>query len=191
MTVSLRMEKDEKIWIKASILGITLAKALITPERVSYYETLSNTYFDGDFSLLSDLLGTDINFEQTQAILLGQTIFSTDPKQFTSEVVNNKYRLEPKRQSRELLYSLLLNPDNFKVAGAVVDQPVEQRNLSVQYGPYQKIEGSYYPSEVVINAQEKDAVTRIEVMYRKIDLNVSVSFPFTIPNGYEQIELTR
>ena len=43
LTVSLRMERDQKIWIKASLLGITLAKLYITPEVVSYYETISNT----------------------------------------------------------------------------------------------------------------------------------------------------
>ena len=68
ITVSLRMEKDEKIWIKASLLGITMAKVLITPETVSYYETISNTYFDGDFRLLSDWLGTEIDFEKAQSI---------------------------------------------------------------------------------------------------------------------------
>ena len=40
ITVSLRMEKDKIIWMKASLLGITLAKAKITPQRVSYYETI-------------------------------------------------------------------------------------------------------------------------------------------------------
>ena len=69
LTVSLRMEKDQKIWIKASLLGITLAKLYITPEAVSYYETISNTYFKGDYSLLSEWLGTEIDFEKAQKIL--------------------------------------------------------------------------------------------------------------------------
>lgn len=191
MTVSLRMEKDKKIWIKASLLGITLAKVLITPERVSYYETISNTYFDGDFRLISNWLGTEVDFQKTQAILLGQTIFPTDGRAYKSQVVNNKYKLEPKRPIQNFIYSMLLNPDNFKVGSASVAQPSLNRLLTVNYGPYQKIEGSYYPSEVFINSSEGDSKTKIEVSYRKIDLNVSVSFPFNIPDGYEQIDLGR
>ena len=191
MTVSLRMEKDKKIWIKASLLGITLAKVLITPERVSYYETISNTYFDGDFSLLSKWLGTEVDFEKTQAILLGQTMFNMNKSSYTSEVVNNKYKLSPKRQLENVIHSLFLNPDNFKVASATLSQPRANRMLTVNYGPYQQIDGAYYPSEISINSKEGDSRTKIEVTYRKIDLNVSVSFPFDIPQGFEPIDLGR
>src|SRR5699024_7139863 len=68
ISVNFRIKKDEVIWAKASILGITIAKVYITPQSVQYYETIGKTYFDGDFSLLSDWLGTEINFEQAQNI---------------------------------------------------------------------------------------------------------------------------
>ena len=37
--------------------GIPMAKALITPTRVSYYEKINNTYFDGDYSILTKMIG--------------------------------------------------------------------------------------------------------------------------------------
>jgi hypothetical protein len=43
---NLRMEKDKTIWITATLLGIPLVKALITPEKVSYYEKINETYFE-------------------------------------------------------------------------------------------------------------------------------------------------
>lgn len=190
MTVSLRMEKDKNIWIKASILGITLAKVLITPDRVSYYETLSNTYFDGDFALLSDLLGTDINFQQTQAILLGQSIFGMEGSDYNVQVVRNRYNLRPKNQLQNFMHSLFLYPENFKVASASLSQPQDQRLLTISYESYQQLEGSYYPSQVSLVATELDTQTRIEIDFRKIDLNVSLNFPFTIPEGYEEIEVS-
>src|SRR5690606_29045343 len=55
-TVTLRIEKDKVIWMSAP-LGI--ARVMITPQRVSFYDKLNNQYFDGDFSLLSDFLGTE------------------------------------------------------------------------------------------------------------------------------------
>jgi hypothetical protein len=191
ITVSLRMEKDKKIWIKASLLGITLAKVMITPDNVSYYETLSNTYFDGDFALLSDWLGTEVDFEKTQAILLGQTMFNLNKNNFTSEVVNNQYKLLPKVQLDNFIYNLFLNPDNFKVASASVAQLSQDRMFTVHYGPYQKMGNGYFPSEVSIHTSEGDSRTRIDVTFRKIDLNVDVSFPFNIPQGFEQIDLGR
>ena len=42
-TVNLRMEKDKTIWIGAT-LG--LARAMITPDRVQFYDKINNQYFD-------------------------------------------------------------------------------------------------------------------------------------------------
>ena len=188
VTVSLRMEKDKTIWIKASLIGITLAKVLITPDRVSYYETISNTYFDGDFELLSQWLGTDIDFEKAQAILLGQSIFDLNATGYKCSVIQNKYKLEPKSQSQNFIHSILLYPSNFKVASGTLSQPNDNRLLTINYNEYQTIEGLFFPSEIVINAKEKEKNTIYELKYRKIDLNVSISFPFTIPQGYEEIQ---
>ena len=189
MTVSLRMEKDKTIWVKASLLGITLAKVLITPDRVSYYEKLSGTYFDGDFRLLSNWLGPEITFEKAQAILLGQSIFSLDHRKYSGAVVQNKYRVLPDRQPTNFIHTLLLNPGDFKVSQGTLTQPIDDRKLTINYGDYQKIEDDFYPSDISILSTEADAKTTIEVNYKKIDLNVSVSFPFTIPSGYEEIQL--
>ena len=189
MTVSLRMEKDQKIWIKASILGITLAKVYMTANSVQYYETITNSYFEGDFSLISEWLGTEVDFRKTQAILLGQAIFDLDKGRYTSAVQDNQYFLQPKGQFEDLIYSLAIRPDNFKVAKTRVSQPVENREFYLEYGPYQKLDAGYFPSQVSIDAYDGSSNTRIEVTYRKIDLDVPLSFPFSIPSGYQQITL--
>ena len=192
ITTSLRIEKDAIIWIKASILGVTLSKILITPERVKFYETLSNSYFEGDFSLISDLLGTQINFDQVQRMLLGQSILDVKPKTVSVAPVvvgatqTSKYQISPKKQNLNYMLSMLLNPDNFMVHQEQISQPQAQRNLLVQYGPYQKIEDDYYPTQLGILALDGQQKTSIFIRYKKIDLNVSVGFPFNIPKGYTQ-----
>ena len=188
ITASLRIEKDKIIWIKASILGITLAKVLITPERVSYYETISNTYFEGDFALLSDLLGTEIDFKKAQDILLGQSIFNLDASNYKSEMIVGKLKLQPRRQTKNFIYTILLNTENFKVSAEMLSQPDDKRTLNVEYDDYRLVEGGFYPSVIEINASEKDSKTKIGLKFRKIDLNVNIRFPFTIPEGYEEIQ---
>ncbi|MCH2489938.1 MAG: DUF4292 domain-containing protein [Flavobacteriales bacterium] len=189
ITASLRMEKDKKIWIKASILGITLAKVLITPDKVSYYETIGNTYFEGDFTLLSEWLGTEINFNKAQAILLGQSIFPFDAATYSATVANNKYKVQPKVQPQNFIHSIFLNPENFKVASESLSQPYDDRLLSIRYASYQTLEAGSFPSEIDIDATEAGSKTKIQLNYKDIDLNVSIGFPFTIPEGYTAIEL--
>lgn len=189
ITVSLRMEKDKKIWIKASLLGITIAKVLITPTSVSYYETIGNTYFEGDFALLGEWIGTPINFQQAQNLLLGQSIFTLNPSEYSAAVFQNKFKIQPKQQPQNFIHSLFLNPDNFKIASETLSQPKDDRLLSIRYGDYEKIEGQFYPSTILIDTSEKGSKTKIEMNYKKIDLNVAISFPFDIPQGYEKIDL--
>ena len=52
VNLSFRMEKDKAIWMSASILGFPVAKVYITPNSVSYYEKVTQSYFDGDFCFL-------------------------------------------------------------------------------------------------------------------------------------------
>lgn len=188
VTVSLRMEKDKRIWVKASLLGITGAKMLITPTSVQFYETIDNTYFEGDFELLSKWLGTDIDFEKAQAILLGQSIFSLNSNNYKVAIANNKYRLTPKKDLGPFVFSLLLNPDAFKVSEEIISQPTENRRLKIRYEPYQIIEKDRYPTKVFIDVDDKGEKTKIEIEYRKIDVNANVGFPFKIPKGYKKIE---
>lgn len=189
LTVSLRMEKDKKIWIKASILGITLAKVLITPDKVQYYEKIGGTYFDGDFSLLSNWLGTEIDFEKAQNILLGQAIFDLPNWPYNSEIVNNEYKLTPQKEYDLFLHFLTLKPDTFKIASEDVIQQNEGRRFQVFYGDYQHIEKQIFPKDISIKASENERLTEIDIDFRKIDLNVSVKFPFTIPQGYDELIL--
>ncbi len=189
ITVSLRMEKDKNIWIKASILGITVAKALITPTSVSYYETVGGTYFEGDFGLLGEWLGTPINFQQAQNLLLGQSIFTLNPSEYKSEVFQNKFKIQPKQQPQDFIHSIFLNPENFKISSATLSQPNDERLLSLRYGDYQNIDGQFYPSTILIDTSEKGSKTKIEFNYKKIEVNANVSFPFEIPQGYEEIQL--
>ncbi|MAP81774.1 MAG: deoxyuridine 5'-triphosphate nucleotidohydrolase [Aequorivita sp.] len=189
ITVSLRMEKDKKIWIKASILGITIAKVYITPSQVSYYETIGNTYFEGDFTLLGDWLGTPINFQQAQNLLLGQSIFALNAKEYNSQLFQNKFKVIPQQQPQDFIHSILINPENFKIAAETLSQPRDNRLLSIRYGDYQLIDNQFLPTNIFINTSESGKKTAIEINYRKIDLNARVSFPFKIPEGYEAIQL--
>ena len=45
VTAEIKIKKDEIILVSIRILGITMAKALITPEKVQYYEKINSNYF--------------------------------------------------------------------------------------------------------------------------------------------------
>jgi len=185
VNVSLRMEKDKVIWMSAP-LGVV--KAHITPNKVSFYNKLQNEYFDGDFSYLSDLLGTELDFEKVQNLLLGNAVLDLRREKFDSEVYNGNYQLKPKK-ARELFKILFqLEPKNFKIAAQEISQPENARHLQARY-TYQDISGKILPEDIKIVAEEKGELTTIDLNFRNLELNKSMTFPYKVPNGFDKITL--
>lgn len=185
VNVSLRMEKDKVIWMSAP-LGVV--KVHITPNKVSFYNKLQNEYFDGDFSYLSNLLGTELDFEKVQNLLLGNAVLDLRKEKFNSEVYNGNYQLKPKK-ARELFKILFqLEPKNFKIAEQEISQPENARQLMAKY-TYQDISGNVLPEEVKIIAEESGDLTTIDLSFRNLELNKPMNFPYKVPKGYDKITL--
>lgn len=187
VTVSLRMEKDKKIWISASLL-IPLAKVLITPEKVSYYNKIDKTYFEGDFSLLSNWLGTELNFQQIQSALLGESLFSLTDEKHTATVYEKSYLVQPKEQLALFERLFLINPGHFKIDSQELTQQQEGRILLMNYKEYQEVKKQVFPKKLNIVAVDKNEERTLDIDYRSISLNQELSFPFKIPSHYEAIE---
>ena len=64
LKASLRIAKDSAIWMSISKLGFPIGKLLITPTRVQFYEKINKSYFDLDFSFVSNLLGTEFDYNK-------------------------------------------------------------------------------------------------------------------------------
>jgi hypothetical protein len=181
VTVSLRMKKDEAIWVSAP-LGIF--KAYITPKRVSFYNKLEGEYFDGDFAYLSNLLGYEMDFGKVQNVLIGNTVLDLRDEKYASTIEEEGYFLRPKQQ-RELFKILFsLEPQNFRVKSQQISQPEKDRFLKLDYG-YQNIASKIAPSEVNIEAVSEDGVRVIGLDFRNIEFDRKLNFPYKIPKGFK------
>ncbi len=185
-TISLRMEKDKTIWMSAPF---SMAKVLITPEKVSFYNKLDNTYFDGDFELLSDFVGTELDFDKVQNILLGEALYDLKKEEFVASTFEKSYLLQPKNQRDLFEIFYLLNPSHFKMDSQQFAQPNENRILQIDYKNYQKVDKQKLPQTIKIIAVEKFDETIIDLEYRSVALNEKIRFPFRIPSGYKEIEI--
>lgn len=189
LNANIRMKKDEIIWITASVLGVTVAKALLTPDSVSVYESISKSYFEGDYTLIRDWLGVDLNFQQAQALLLGQATVELKPNAIYKSTADNKYILEPKVHNPSYKQSLAIYPHNFKIANQTIEKFGQRRIFTLNYGAYQKIENSYYPIDINFQNIDNDKIMRLHLHVRKVDVNPKLSFPYRIPSGYKQMQI--
>ncbi|WP_178991243.1 DUF4292 domain-containing protein [Winogradskyella schleiferi] len=185
-TFSLRMKKDKVIWLSAT-LG--MARMMITPEKVRFYNKLDNEYFDGDYKLLSDVVGVDLDFMKVQNILLGQSIYDLKDEPHQVSVNGNSYAISPKDQNAIMELFYLINPSHFKMDSLQLQQQLKKRMLQVDYSSYQEVKKQIIPENIRIIAVDDTDQVAITLEFKSVALDGEVRFPFNIPSGYKEIEI--
>lgn len=186
VSFSLRMEKDKVIWLSAT-LG--LARLKITPEKVQYYSKIDNEYFDGDYQLISDFAGVDLDFVKVQNLLLGHAIYDLENPQHQVSITESSYILKPKESDALLDILYLINPSHFKLDALELYQPQNRRMLQVDYKSYQEIEDQVLPKDIRIVAVDQTDEAAIALEFKSINLDKELRFPFKIPAGYKEIQV--
>jgi len=186
LTVSMKMKKDEVIWLRGTKL-ITVFKAEITPTKVRYYSSVFKNSFEGDFSMLKELLGVEINFEQLQNLFLGQALQDvTEDKQEVS-VMNNRYVLNPEQQA--MLYDIFytINPMHYKLDHQSIVNEAKGLRLDITYPNYNLVNSVVFPTAIEIKAKDKKRVTAIDLLYRSVVFDTDITMSFNIHNGYKKL----
>lgn len=187
INADIRIKKDETIWINLKFFGIPMAKALITPTRVSYYEKVNNTYFDGDYSVLTRMLGTDLDFQKVQNLLLGRPIDNLTKEDFIAEIADNLFQLKSKNKT-DIEKAFSFETANYLLKKQFINQTSKNRNVMVNYPSFTNQDNMFLPTGVSILANQQDQV-KIDIEYKKITFNESLSYPYSIPDGYSQIKI--
>ena len=185
VTAEIKIKKDEKILVSIRVLGITMAKALITPNEVKYYEKINGTYFEGDYQSLSQWLGTDLDFNKIQNILIGQPIDDLTKGNYSFTETDNFYKLNTVEDKTEK--SFFFEAAHFLLKKQEISQPEKERSFEVNYPNFQDFATGIFPANLTINAFQKNGKTTIIVDYNSITFNEDLTFPYSVPDGYDRI----
>jgi len=189
VTIKLRLEKDKTIWMSATKLGIPIAKIVITPYKVRFYEKIRKTYFEGSLASLTKYIGKKLDFKEFQNVLLGQSVLNLKRGKYISKIAQNKYQLSPKKNKDFYAILFLLNPDNFKLNKQEIRNLGKDQKVSVMYPSYTNIEGEQFPAAINILAKDTNKNLSIFMNYNQVEFNRKLNFPFKIPKGYKKIIL--
>ncbi|UFH36205.1 DUF4292 domain-containing protein [Flavobacterium acetivorans] len=186
VTAEIKIKKDEQILVSIRFLGITMAKASITPTAVGYYEKIKGTYFEGDFSSLSQWLGTDLDYNKIQNLLVGEALDDLKEGKYTESLVEHLYRLDDvdNENTKKTFY---LDSDNFSIKKQEITQTAEGRMIQVAYANNKVFNEVVIPTSVMINTYQKKGKTEINLDYNTISFNEELSFPYSVPNGYKRV----
>jgi hypothetical protein len=186
VTAEIKIKKDEQILVSIRFLGITMAKALITPKSVSYYEKINGSYFEGDFSLLSQWLGTDLNYDKVQNMLLGRAVDDLRMGKYAESIVDQTIQLEDVLDSK-MKKSFFFDANTYLLKNQEIEQTSASRKIQIGYSNHTTYKEGTLPLSILINSLQVKGNTEINLEYNTVTFNEELSFPYAVPNDYKRI----
>jgi len=185
VTVTIRMKRDEKIWVSiTAIAGIEVARALITPDSVLARNNLQSLATKKPFSYLNTFTSKQVTFKMLQSILSGNTISDFMTDKTVIDLVGGVFTMSGNKSylNYRTTFNTLLKTSKIDMLDAKAGQ-----SLTVVYSDYQQLTDVLIPSVMKISALSGRKKTNIAFDFSKIERNVPLDFPFTVPNRFEVI----
>ena len=185
VTMNIRIEKDKKIWVSVTgLAGIEGVRAVITPDSLLMRNNLQKTFVQKPFSYIYGFTNKQVNFGLLQAILSGNTIdeFMTEKSNLDQE--SGVWALSG--NANDLAYKVLFNT-LLKPAEVNLNDAKNGQALKVVYGDYTQINNALFPSNLKLNSMAGAKKINIAIEFNKIDTNVPLTFPFSIPKNFERV----
>ncbi len=196
---TIRIKKDEAIYISLSpVLGIEIARAIVTPDTVKYLNRLESTYYIGHIGFINSMLRTSLDYNMLQAILVGNDFANYQTDSFTTSEEDGLIMLhDPKRQSlnnhpghQPLIFNhyLWVDPENHKIRKNLVTEKSVQRSIKAEYDNFQQIGGEKIPAKIDLMISDPGYHADLSLQYLRITLNEPQRMNFTVPSRYEPID---
>lgn len=185
VSVNIRIKKDEQIWVSiTALLGVEVARAVITPDSLLVRNNLQAVGLKKPFSYLNTFTSKEVTFKMLQAIITGNTIPELMSDQSGLNLNAGVFTLTGDKENLayRVLFNTLLKPSELNLNDARAGQA-----LKVVYSDYQQVTDALFPSVLKLNSLSGKKKTNITFDFSKIDRNVQLDFPFTLPKRFEII----
>ena len=185
-SLNLRVKHQEAIWISVTaILGIEVARVLITPNRIQIMNRLQNEYIDKPFDFLYQFTSQEFTFNEIEDLLIGNVMsFALNPN-VTAFGASSGFELQGKNM--DLDFSMLISQD-FQLTNAKFSQANIQQKLISNYGDYHEVSEQQIPRSIQILIDAPKLALDAVMNYNNVTLNTALELPFQVPTSYKQLD---
>lgn len=192
---TIRIRKDSAMVLSiAPVLGIEVARILITPGGVKMMNRLEGTYFEGDMGVINGMLNADLDYFMLQSILTGGDFphFSTDNFKLTQEEEriqlyspSRKRTGAPGMARTGIEQNIWLDKMTYSILQTAIYDRDANRSIQARYSGHTTVQGQAVPSELLL--MFIDAATRAElsVRYSRIAIDQPQQITYSVPDRYK------
>jgi hypothetical protein len=182
-TLNIRVSRDQKIWISiTAIVGLEVARALITPDSILVVNRFQNIYLKKPFSYVHRYAGKQVNFKTLQSLLVGNAI---------GELLNEDAKFTPEGSNtgvtgnlQGIVYKLLLGPD-MRVTQTNLSNQGAGQTLQVANKVFIQADNRVVPSQIDISSTAPGNKVLANLRYTTVEFDRVLEYPFNIPKGYQ------
>ena len=194
----IRIRKDSVIWISFSpALGIEMARLMITQDSVVFMNRIDKIFFEGDYQFVNRFLGTSVDFDMIQALVIGNDFQFYETSTFRAAVDGGEYRLSTTGRRKTvkmveedpvpLIQNIWLDPESFKISRVdMKEYGGDSKKLEVRYEDFVKLNDQRIPSKLsfLVTGDQKISLS---IRYTRTAHDEAVTFPFSIPSEYQRL----
>jgi hypothetical protein len=181
-TLNIRIANNKKIWVSVTaLLGIEVARAVITPDSVQIINRIQGLYVKKPFSFIYAYTNKQINYNMLQALLVGNAVPSL--LNDTTDYVGYNNNIVLSGNIQNIIYKLILDSD-MRVTQTNLSSESQGVSLQVSNNNFIQSGTQKLPSQIDIASVAKDKKIQVNLHYVKVDLNQVQEYPFSIPSSY-------
>ena len=185
VNMNIRVKKDAQIWVSiTAFAGIEVARALITPDSLIVRNNIQSVAIKKPFSYIYKFTSKQVTFKMLQSVIAGNTI--ADFVNDGSALEQNSGLFTLNGNKNDLGYRVLFNT-LLKTSELNMNDAKAGQALKVVYSDYQNITGALFPSVMTINSLSGRKRTNISFDFSKIERNLPLDYPFSVPKRFEII----
>ena len=196
-----RIRKDSVIWLSIyAVMNIEVFRVRITNDSVFMLNRLKKTYYSRDIGFLNEQLGTDVDFDILQSLLIGSDFDYYESDKFTMDVNPNFYKLSTvsRRKLKKyistkddmekvLVQNMRVSRTDFKIQRQSVRQ-VRNPNKKVvaQYLDFKEIGNQEFPYHTIFKLVG-EKVINLNIKYKNVIIDKPLTFPFKVSRKYKHL----
>jgi hypothetical protein len=181
-TLNIRISNNKKIWVSiTAILGVEVARALITPDSIYLINKLQGVYLKKPFSYVYNYANKQVNYAMVQALLIGNAIPSLLNDSTRYAEANNNINLSG--NLKDVLYNVILGSD-YRVTQTSLNNAGQGQTLQLSYSNFMQSGSNKVPTQIGISSVAKNNKLQASMHYVKTEFNQPQDYPFNIPGDY-------
>ncbi|MCH7535598.1 MAG: DUF4292 domain-containing protein [Bacteroidetes bacterium] len=193
----LKTKKDSIIWLSIRFGILEVARLAILKDTLKLINRTESRYFIGSYDYLRNNYGLDINFDFVQSLISGNPYYFDARNKYRSAVDKGNYylanvnkkkyvKLKENKQLTNLIVQAFWINANYRMVEQGLKFIGNESFSNVKYTNFEEVEGQQFAKDGELQIEVKTPIN-IKWHYTKISTDKPLTFSFTIPEKYEQV----